>query len=109
MQQHQLRYSISWHHSGQPFLSKRGELAKQLSAAIHATTGVTPTFSTHGGTSDGRFIAPLGAQIVEFGPCGQTAHQIDECIALENLVALAQVYQRLLAQLFDHIPRAAIV
>ncbi len=100
LQKYRLQYTITWHHSAQPFLTTQGILIDKLKKIIHTETGATPQLTTHGGTSDGRFIAPLGAQIVEFGPRNNTIHQIDECVAVEDLERLAKVYRQLLEELF---------
>jgi succinyl-diaminopimelate desuccinylase len=96
------RYDLRWRLSGHPFLTPAGELVDAARAAIHAVTGVETQLSTSGGTSDGRFIAPTGAQVVELGPLNATIHQIDECVGVAELDQLAEIYQgvmqRLLAQ-----------
>jgi succinyl-diaminopimelate desuccinylase len=70
-----------------------------LRAAVRAELGIETTLSTSGGTSDGRFIAPTGAQVVELGPLNATIHQIDECVRVEDLTSLSRVYTRVLAHL----------
>lgn len=99
---HNLNYEISWNLSGQPFLTAEGALVEATVAAIRAVTGRTPELSTSGGTSDGRFIAPTGAQVVELGPINATIHKVDECISAEDLNTLTDIYiatvKRLLIQ-----------
>jgi succinyl-diaminopimelate desuccinylase len=102
LEKFQLRYSLEWRHSGNPFLTSRGVLAKACEEAIQSETGISPLFSTHGGTSDGRFIAPLGAQVVEFGPRNRSIHQIDECVCVEDLVVLTRIYERVLERLLGN-------
>lgn len=101
LEKHALQFTLDWQHSGQPFITERGPLVTACCNAIETTLGVTPQLSTSGGTSDGRFIAPTGAQIVEFGPTNSTIHQIDECVAVNELIKLSEIYQRLLEQLFS--------
>lgn len=98
-QRHGLDYEIDWQLSGKPFQTGRGLLLAALAAAICAATGVEPALSTDGGTSDGRFIADICDEVAEFGPINATIHQIDECIAVESLAALADVYRRVLNRL----------
>ena len=85
LKQYQLDYDLQWNLSGQPFETKQGKLVDAVSQSIQAVTGNTPELSTSGGTSDGRFIAPTGAQVVELGPVNATIHQIDERISTDDL------------------------
>lgn len=94
-----LNYTLDWHHSGLPFLTQTGELVTAATEAIEQLMQITPTLSTSGGTSDGRFIAPLGAQVVELGPCNATIHQVNECVAVDDLEKLALIYQLILEKL----------
>jgi len=96
---HGLRYDVSWTLSGEPFLTGRGALVEAVCRSISEVTGRDTELSTSGGTSDGRFIAPTGAQVVELGPGNATIHKIDECVALADLEPLAQIYQRVLERL----------
>lgn len=96
---HQLQYEIKWTVSGQPFLTPKGELSQALSSAIEAETGIQTSLSTTGGTSDGRFIAQICPQVVEFGPINASIHQINEHIALNELEPLKNIYRRTLEQL----------
>jgi succinyl-diaminopimelate desuccinylase len=96
---HGLEFEIDWHLSGRPFLTPRGVLCERLSAAIHEVTGLTPELSTTGGTSDGRFIADICPQVVEFGPLNMSIHKIDEHVAVDNLEPLAAIYQKTLEKL----------
>jgi succinyl-diaminopimelate desuccinylase len=87
LDRHALEYELSWSLSAQPFLTPRGELVEALTAAILEVTGVVAEVSTTGGTSDGRFIARICPQLVEFGPVNMSIHKLDEHIALEKLLA----------------------
>ncbi len=89
-------YEILWHESGRPFLNETGEFSRVVAACIEQELGLSPEHSTSGGTSDGRFIAPTGAQVVEFGPCNESIHRVNENVALEDLNALSRVYRRIL-------------
>lgn len=99
LDKHALRYEMNWQHSGQPFLTTRGQLVDATIQAVTDVSHLTPELSTTGGTSDGRFIAPLGAQVVELGPCNHTIHQIDECVSIEELENLTLVYEKVLENL----------
>lgn len=100
LDKHQLNYELNWHLSGQPFLTAEGELVDAALKAVKEVTGLDTELSTAGGTSDGRFIAPMGTQIVELGPVNATIHQINECASVDDLNKLTMVYQSLLKHLF---------
>ena len=89
-------YEIDWSRPNLPFQTQPGELVDAASAAIYAVTGLTTDLSTEGGTSDGRFIAPTGAQVIELGPVNRTIHQINEQVAVADLETLAIIYQKIL-------------
>ncbi|MFU2488920.1 succinyl-diaminopimelate desuccinylase [Thauera sp. WH-1] len=93
---HGLDYEIDWHLSGKPFITGRGKLVAALSDAISDVLGVTTELSTTGGTSDGRFIADICTEVVEFGPVNASIHKINECIAVDAVEPLSQVYERTL-------------
>jgi succinyl-diaminopimelate desuccinylase len=95
-EKHQLNYNIDWRLSGNPFLTQKGALVDAVTKACTETLGITPELSTSGGTSDGRFIAPTGTEVVELGPCNASIHQIDEHVKLTDPVQLAKTYQRIL-------------
>lgn len=99
LQQHNLTYDIHWSLSGQPFITGEGELVNAAQAAIHAVTGYTAELSTSGGTSDGRFIAPTGAQLVELGPVNATIHKVDENVLASDLDTLTDIYENMLQRL----------
>jgi len=96
---HTLDYTLDWRLSGEPFLTPAGELVDAARTAIREVMGIDTELSTSGGTSDGRFIAPTGAQVLELGPVNATIHQIDECVAVDALDQLAKIYQRILEKL----------
>ena len=99
LHRHQLDFEIHWTLSGQPFETNQGQLVEAISDSIFAVTGRHPEKSTSGGTSDGRFIAPTGAQLVELGPINATIHQIDEHISTADLDALGDCYDGVLKRL----------
>ena len=99
---HDLNYDIEWQVSGQPFLTRPGQLVDACREAIKAETGLNTELSTSGGTSDGRFIAPTGAQVVELGPVNATIHKVNECIRAEDLNTLHRIYQGILARLLSN-------
>ncbi len=96
---HGVDHELQWRLSGQPYLTAPGRLVEATREAIMTVLGVDARLSTDGGTSDGRFIAPLGAEVVEFGPLNASIHKIDECVAADDPARLAQVYARLLENL----------
>ena len=99
LDRHQLNYTIDWKLSGQPFLTARGELVDAVVNAVKHYNEVTPELLTTGGTSDGRFIARMGAQVVELGPVNATIHKVDECVSAADLQLLSRMYQRIMEQL----------
>ena len=99
LQSHGLDYEIEWKLSGQPFLTDRGALVDATVAAIKEHTGADTHLSTAGGTSDGRFIAPTGAQVVELGPVNATIHKVDEHTSISELDTLTGIYQSILKNL----------
>jgi len=90
------RYELNWQVSGEPFRSEAGKLRAAAVAAINEELGVEPELNTGGGTSDGRFIAPLGSEVVELGLCNRSIHKIDEHTSTADLEALARVYHRIM-------------
>jgi succinyl-diaminopimelate desuccinylase len=99
LEKHGLNYSIDWILNGLPFLTDSGELVAAAVSAVQQVKGYAPSLETTGGTSDGRFIAPTGAQVLELGPCNGTIHKINECVAVADLEPLADMYQHILQQL----------
>jgi succinyl-diaminopimelate desuccinylase len=94
-----LKYTLTWRHSGLPFLTTPGELVTATQQAIYEVCGYETRLSTAGGTSDGRFIAPTGAQVIELGPNNTTIHKINECVSVDELDSLSIIYQRVLEKL----------
>ncbi|MFB3115849.1 MAG: succinyl-diaminopimelate desuccinylase, partial [Gammaproteobacteria bacterium] len=101
LDKHELDYELSWKLSGEPFLTAQGELLDATIASVKEITGITPEVSTGGGTSDGRFIAPTGAQVVELGPLNQTIHKIDECVKIDDLLILSSIYELIIKKLIQ--------
>ncbi|MCH4244437.1 succinyl-diaminopimelate desuccinylase [Acinetobacter gerneri] len=99
LDRHQLQYTIDWTLSGLPFLTPVGELVNAARDAIREVTGTETELSTSGGTSDGRFIAPTGAQVLELGVLNATIHQIDEHVNVAELEPLAEIYEQILVKL----------
>jgi succinyl-diaminopimelate desuccinylase len=89
---HQLDTHIDWTFNGQPFLTDEGKLLDAVQQSIYKVTGEKTVLSTAGGTSDGRFIAPTGAQVIELGPINKSIHQIDEHVSMEDLRSLSEIY-----------------
>ena len=97
LDKYKLDYRIDWEHSGYPFLTPKGDLVSSCVHAIKTVKGITAELSTSGGTSDGRFIAPiLDAQVVELGPLNATIHQVDECVSVQDLDDLTDIYYQVL-------------
>ena len=99
LDKHELDYDIKWTFNGQPFLTDTGALLDATQEAILAVKGEPTVLSTAGGTSDGRFIAPTGAQVIELGPVNATIHKIDECVKMSDLEQLADIYYGILVRL----------
>ncbi|UTW11587.1 succinyl-diaminopimelate desuccinylase [Marinobacterium rhizophilum] len=99
LDKHQLDWDIDWILSGNPFLTAAGDLVEACQQAISAITGLETELSTSGGTSDGRFIAPTGAQVVELGPCNATIHKLNERVSAKDLDTLSDLYENILARL----------
>jgi len=96
---HKLNYTLDWSLSGKPFLTTAGELIKATQAAIKAVCAIDSELSTAGGTSDGRFIAPTGTQVVELGPVNASIHKIDEHTDIRELDRLTEIYKQILMEL----------
>lgn len=97
--QHQIKYEATWKSSAEPFGSSSGLLRQAVTDAIKHKTGLTTIPSTAGGTSDGRFIAPLGSEIIELGPLNHSIHQIDEHVAVKDIESLCHIYYDILCTL----------
>jgi succinyl-diaminopimelate desuccinylase len=94
-----LNFTLNWHLSGEPFLTPMDRLSNAAQASVQAVTGIEPELSTGGGTSDGRFIAPTGAHVIEFGAINKTIHQINEEIPVADIEQIRQVYGGILEQM----------
>lgn len=92
LNRYQLNFDIDWYSSGMPFLTDSGPLLDAVKSAIHEVTGQEAMTSTEGGTSDGRFIAPTGAEVVEVGPVNETIHKVNECVSIADLDKLSDIY-----------------
>ncbi len=99
LDRHAIDYRLDWTLGGEPFLTPVGTLSDALRRAIHAETGITTELSTTGGTSDGRFIAKICPQVIEFGPVNASIHKIDECVAVASLDPLKNIYRDTLERL----------
>ncbi len=99
LQRHQIRYTLEWHLSGEPFHTRPGALLAAVRAAVESVTGRAPRLSTGGGTSDGRFLAPMGAEVIELGVVNASIHKVDECVRLEEIDLLHTMYLQALRNL----------
>ena len=99
LDKHGLDIEIEWHLSGNPFYCEPGRLSSACEQAIQETVNINPELSTGGGTSDGRFIAPTGAQVVELGPVNESIHKVNECVDIDALDQLTEIYQKVLEKL----------
>ena len=99
LRKHGLQFDLDWDLSGEPFLTRAGALRSAVTVTIEEVCGITPKADTGGGTSDARFIAPLGAEVVEVGPINATIHKVDEHIAVDELETLPRLYQRIIEKL----------
>ncbi len=103
LDRHELDYSIQWNLSGLPFLTAEGALVEAAQKAILESTGLNTQLSTSGGTSDGRFIAPTGAQVLELGPVNESIHKINENVKVDDINTLSEIYQKILQNLLQSI------
>jgi succinyl-diaminopimelate desuccinylase len=99
LRRHGVRYTLEWYVSGEPFYTPPGRLSSAVAAAVAEVTGTPPQLSTGGGTSDGRFIAPLGAEVVELGVVNASIHKVDECVRIADIDALHRMYFNVLRKL----------
>ena len=93
---HEIDYELNWHLSGEPFLTDSGKLIDAVGQAVEENTGHSPKLSTGGGTSDGRFIAPSGTDVVELGPVNASIHKVNEHVRIDDVVTLTSMYRRIL-------------
>lgn len=103
---HEIDYELRWHLSGEPFLTQPGRLIDAVSQAVEERSGRKPELSTGGGTSDGRFISPAGADVVELGPVSASIHKIDEHVRMADVGMLTSMYQRILELMLGSASRA---
>jgi len=99
LDRHGLKYDLEWRYDGRPFLTRPGDLVEAVARAIKSVTGVDTKLSTSGGTSDGRFIADICPQVVEFGPTNASIHKVNECIRVDDIEPLRKIYQQILVNL----------
>ena len=99
LDEHQIDYELEWHLSGEPFLTKAGNLIEAVSEAVREQTGSLPELSTGGGTSDGRFISPAGVDVVELGPVNASIHKVNEHVRIADVASLTTMYQRVMERL----------
>ena len=99
LDKHGLKYDLEWRYDGRPFLTKPGDLVDAVGRAIQSVTGIETKISTTGGTSDGRFLADICPQVIEFGPPNATIHKVDECIRVDDIEPLRRIYQQILVNL----------
>ncbi|HVS27383.1 MAG TPA: succinyl-diaminopimelate desuccinylase [Burkholderiales bacterium] len=103
LDRHQLEYDLEWTLSATPYLTTKGKLVETVSGAIQSVTGIVPELSTTGGTSDGRFIAEICPQVVEFGPLNASIHKLNECVAIPDIERLGQIYRQILINLLGNL------
>ncbi len=101
--QYHLNSEITWQHNGTPFLTDKGLLLDTTTKVIEKITHKKPELSTSGGTSDGRFIAPYGVEVIELGPLNKTIHQANECVSLSDLEQLSEIYYSVCDEIFSGI------
>jgi succinyl-diaminopimelate desuccinylase len=107
LRRHGVRYTLEWYVSGEPFYTAPGVLSHAVADAVAEVTAVHPKLSTGGGTSDGRFIAPLGAQVVELGVVSASIHKVNECVRVADIEALQRMYFNVLRRLLTDAPTPA--
>ena len=101
LERHSMQFDLEWTVIGEPFLTPRGRLVDALMASVESVSGVRPTLSTSGGTSDGRFLARLAREVVEFGPLNLSIHKIDEHVRVADLGPLSMIYERTVMRFFE--------
>lgn len=101
LDRHQLDYHIEWNLSGKPFLTRKGKLVESLVQSIEQIMKITPKLDTGGGTSDARFIALMGAEVVEFGPLNSSIHKVNECVSVDDLAKCGEIYLQVLQRILD--------
>ncbi|PVX42947.1 succinyldiaminopimelate desuccinylase [Pasteurella langaaensis DSM 22999] len=101
LEKYNLNYHIEWNLSGKPFLTKPNKLVKAVVESLEQIAGISPKLDTGGGTSDARFIALMGGEVVELGPLNATIHKVNECVNISHLATLGEVYKQMLVNLLD--------
>ena len=101
LEKNNLDFDLQWLDPSRPFLTQQGKFIQTVKQAIHDITGLETLLSTGGGTSDGRFIAPTGTEVIELGPCNSSVHQINEHVSVADLEVLTQIYERVLERVFE--------
>jgi len=101
LDKHQLNYDLDWRLSGEPFLTTDGKLLSVVQETIKEVTGQDTEISTGGGTSDGRFIAPMGTEVVELGPVNATIHKVNECVNINDIETLTQLYEKIIKKVIQ--------
>lgn len=101
LDKHSVSYDVDWRYDGRPYLTRKGDLVDAVARAIRKVTGIETELSTTGGTSDGRFIADICPQVIEFGPTNATIHKINECIRVDELQMLPKIYREILVNLLQ--------
>ena len=96
LNKHTPDYELEWSLSGKPFLTQASDFIEIISDSVQNVVGKKPLLSTAGGTSDGRFIAPTGAQVVELGPSNKTIHKVNECVQIDDIEQLSTIYEKIL-------------
>jgi succinyl-diaminopimelate desuccinylase len=99
LDRHGLQYDLEWRYDGRPFLTRPGDLVEAVARAIKSVTGIDTRLSTAGGTSDGRFIADICPQVIEFGPTNATIHKVNESVRVDDIEPLRRIYQEILVNL----------
>jgi succinyl-diaminopimelate desuccinylase len=99
LRKHHLDFRLGWDLSGEPFLTRNGPLRETVTTVLKELCAIVPRADTGGGTSDARFIAPMGAEVVEVGPVNASIHKVDEHVALAELELLPRLYQRIAERL----------
>jgi succinyl-diaminopimelate desuccinylase len=99
LDKHGLEHDLEWRYDGRPFVTKPGDLVDAVGRAIKTVTGIETKLSTTGGTSDGRFLADICPQVIEFGPPNATIHKVNECIAVADIEPLSRIYEQILVNL----------
>ena len=99
LDRHGLEYALDWSYDGRPFLTRPGDLVDAVGRAIKTVTGIETKLSTTGGTSDGRFLADICPQVIEFGPPNATIHKVNECVAVADIEPLSRIYEQVLVNL----------